>query len=281
MFNNHAYLAPAKINLFLHITSRRADGYHNLQTIFQFLDYCDELKLTVRQDGKITCNSNIDLPTKQNLAFRAAKSLQQATNTDLGVDIQIEKKIPLGGGLGGGSSDAATSLLALNQLWQLNLPTSKLVTLGLKLGADIPIFIEGHAAWAEGVGEILTPVTLDESWYLVIHPGCHVATQAIFATPHLTRNMPAITMLNFLEGQAVNVFEKIVSEHYTQVKQALNWLTQYSPARMTGTGGCIFAKFTCENDAKRVLHQLPSEWQGFVAQSKNVSPAIKTSQIGS
>ena len=273
MANRLIYPAPAKINLFLHITSRRADGYHNLQTIFQFLDYCDELTFSIRQDRQLTCNSGLDLPPEQNLAFRAAKLLQHVTNTHLGVDIQVNKKIPLGGGLGGGSSDAATTLLALNKAWQLNLPKIELAKLGLTLGADVPIFIEGKASWAEGVGEILTPVTLDESWYLVIHPGCHVSTQTIFTTPHLTRNMPAITMLNFLEGHTINVFESIVSERYPEVKRALEWLTQFSPARMTGTGACLFAKFDCESDAKQVLQKLPSEWQGFIAQSKNISPA--------
>ena len=267
-------LAPAKLNLFLHITSRRADGYHNLQTIFQFIDYNDILYFEERDDGQLSCDSNAkNLPPEQDLVLRAAHLLKQYSGTSKGADIKVEKRIPIGGGLGGGSSDAATTLLALNQLWQLQLPLTTLAQLGLKLGADIPVFVQGHAAWAEGVGEHLTPITLEEPWYLVIYPDCQVSTAEIFSAKELTRDMLPITIRDFLAGRSQNVCEKVVCDRYPQVRQALEWLNQYGPARLTGTGASLFARFTNQTQAHAVLAELPSAWHGFVAQGKNVSPA--------
>ncbi len=272
----HSYLAPAKLNLFLHITARRADGYHCLQSIFHFLDYCDVLNFSMRSDGQVHCYSTMEnLPPEQDLTWRAAKLLQQHTHTPLGVDIQVQKKIPVGGGLGGGSSDAATTLLALNQLWKLQLSNTELAQLGLKLGADVPIFLFGHTAWAEGVGEKLTAVDIPETFYLIIHPGCHVSTAEIFSAEDLTRNKQPIIMSSFLEGQSVNVCEPVVCKRYPQVKQALDWLTQYSPARMTGTGSCVFAPFATDMQAQTILAKLPKAWSGFVASGLNKSPAFR------
>ncbi len=266
--------APAKLNLFLHITSRRKDGYHNLQTIFQFLDYSDTLKFKLRLDGQLFCKSTLtDLDPEQDLTLKAARLLKQYSNTALGADIEVEKKIPVGGGLGGGSSDAATALLALNQLWKLNLSLDILAQLGLKLGADIPVFIYGKAAWAEGIGEILTPVDLVEPWYLVIHPGCNISTAEIFNAKNLTRDSFPIIIRDFMAGKSINVFEAVVREHYPQVNEAIEWLNQYSPARLTGTGACLFAKFDDYVQANLIFKQLPKKWQGFIAQGKNISPA--------
>jgi 4-diphosphocytidyl-2-C-methyl-D-erythritol kinase len=206
--------------------------------------------------------------------LRAAKLLKQYSGTPLGIDIQVNKKIPIGGGLGGGSSDAATTLLALNQLWQLQLPLTTLATLGLQLGADVPIFIYGRAAWAEGVGEILTPVTnLAEPWYLIIYPQCQVSTAQIFSAPALTRNHLPVTMTDFQARRCTNVCEPIVRQYYPPVADALDWLNQYGEARLTGTGSCVFAAFSNSIAAQTVLEKLPKQWQAFVAQGKNKSPA--------
>jgi len=274
--NSTPYLAPAKLNLFLHITSRRADGYHNLQTIFQFLDYCDVLYFNTRPDGRLSCqNTAENLPAEQDIVLRAARLLKQSSGTPLGADIFVMKKIPMGGGLGGGSSDAATTLLALNQRWQLQLPSATLAKIGLSLGADVPVFVHGHAAWAEGVGESLTPIDdLEEPWYFVIHPGCHVSTAEIFSAPDLTRDAFSITIGDFIAGHGKNVCEPVVRRRYPQVGQALDWLNQYRPARLTGTGACIFAAFESEAAAHTVFAQLPGEWRGFVAAGKNLSPAL-------
>lgn len=267
--------APAKLNLFLHITSRRKDGYHNLQTIFQFLDYSDTLKFKLRLDGQLFCKSTLtDLDPEQDLTLKAARLLKQYSNTTLGADIEVEKKIPVGGGLGGGSSDAATALLALNQLWKLNLSLDILAQLGLKLGADVPVFIYGKTAWAEGIGEILTPVDLVEPWYLVIHPGCNISTSEIFNAKNLTRDSFPIIIRDFMVGKSINVFEAVVCEHYPQVNEAIEWLNQYSPARLTGTGACLFAKFDDYVQANLIFKQLPKKWQGFVAQGKNISQPL-------
>ncbi|MEN8218325.1 MAG: 4-(cytidine 5'-diphospho)-2-C-methyl-D-erythritol kinase [Pseudomonadota bacterium] len=272
MIKKNHYLAPAKLNLFLHITSQRADGYHNLQTIFQFLDFCDDLYFNVRPDGCLSCQSSV--PPEQDIVLRAARLLKQYTGTSLGADIRVEKKIPIGGGLGGGSSDAATTLLALNQHWQLQLSSDTLAHLGLSLGADVPVFVHGHAAWAEGIGESLKPIELDEPWYLVIHPGCHVSTAEIFSTKDLTRDAKYITIRDFIAGQSSNVCENVVRRRYPQVGQALDWLNQYSPARLTGTGACLFARFESRAQAHAVLAQLPTVWNGFVARGKNNSPGL-------
>ena len=265
--------APAKINLFLHITARRADGYHELQTLFQFLDYCDELWFEVRDDEVIERITEVPgVPPEQDLVVRAAKLLQQYSGCSLGVDIRIDKCLPMGGGLGGGSSDAATTLVALNQLWKLELSLDILAELGLQLGADVPIFIYGRAAWAEGVGEHLTEVEPEQPHYLIVVPGVHVSTAEIFNDSELTRDSASITMRDFLAGESENVCEPVVCKHYPEVGQALKWLSQYSPARMTGTGACIFAGFNTEEEARQVLKKLPKCWQGFTAKGMNSSP---------
>jgi len=270
------FLAPAKLNLFLNITSRRADGYHCLQTIFQFLDYCDILHFNKRSDGNLISHyANAEnFPPEQDLVLRAAHLLKQYSGTRLGANIQVEKKIPLGGGLGGGSSDAATTLLALNKIWQLHLSSVILSELGLKLGADVPVFVQGSAAWAEGIGEILTPIELDEPWYLVVDPGCQVSTAKIFNAKDLTRNSLSVIMDHYFADQTKNVCESVVRRLYPQVGEAMDWLSQYSPTRMTGTGACLFARFDNLASANTVLAKLPGQWRGFVAQGKNISPAL-------
>lgn len=271
--------APAKLNLFLHITGRRADGYHNLQTLFQLLDYGDELTFSPRDDGKICLlNPVAGVADADNLVVRAALALQtlslkKSSAMQQGADIGLVKRIPNGGGLGGGSSDAATTLLALNRLWKLNLPLSQLAAIGLPLGADIPVFIHGQTAWAEGVGEQLTPVELPENWYLVLCPKCHVSTAEIFAHKELTRDTPAITIRAFLGQGGKNNCQPVVENLYPEVKKARQWLDNFSSGQMTGTGACLFAKFDSEAQARAVLAAKPGSWDGFVARGVNLSPA--------
>ena len=266
--------APAKLNLFLHIIGQRPDSYHELQTVFQLLDYGDELQLELTNDGIISLIDNLnDVATIDNLVYRAAAALQQYTNSNYGVTIKLHKKLPAGGGLGGGSSDAATTLLALNKLWQCGLSVSELAAIGLILGADIPVFIHGRTAWAEGIGEKLTPIVLPPKWYLVIHPQIMVSTAAIFSHKNLTRNSQAITLATFLEGQGRNDCESVVRNTYPAVDKALNWLSQYAKPSLTGTGACIFAEFSDKDSAEAVLANLPATWQGFTACGVNTSPA--------
>jgi len=268
-----AWPAPAKINLFLHITSQREDGYHNLQTAFQFLDYSDLLQFQVRQNPTITLLTPLaGVDNDDNLIVRAAKRLQVHTSTQQGVDISIEKRLPMGGGLGGGSSNAATTLVALNQLWQCGLSTAELATLGLSLGADVPVFIHGYAAWAEGVGEKLTAITPREPWYIVIMPDCHVSTAEVFSSQELTRDCEPITIPRFLSGEGRNICEDVVIKDYPAVSQALDWLNHYGESRMSGTGACIFAGFNRREQAQKVVESLPDNWQGFVAKGCNRSP---------
>ncbi len=267
--------APAKLNLFLHITGRRDDGYHLLQSVFQFLDYGDELFFNLREDGEIQrLNALPGVPAEQDLVVRAARLLQLETGTSLGADIRVDKKLPMGGGLGGGSSDAATTLVALNQLWALGLDVKRLAELGLALGADVPVFVRGQAAWAEGVGETLTPVTLEEPWFVVIIPPVSVSTAEVFGDSQLTRDCPPITIRDFLSGRGTNVCEPVVRGHYPQVAEALNWLSPFAPARMTGTGACVFAAFGNESQARDVVSQLPEGWNGFFAKGRNRSPLL-------
>lgn len=271
--------APAKLNLFLHITGRRADGYHELQTLFQLLDYGDELTFNSRSDSKIHLLTPMaGVANADNLVMRAALALQRHARQKSGVmhpgaDISLVKRIPAGGGLGGGSSDAATTLLALNRLWKLGLSLSQLAAIGLPLGADIPVFIYGQTAWAEGIGERLTAVELAETWYLVLHPKCHVSTAEIFADKELTRDTPAITIRAFLGQGGKNSCQPVVEKHYPEVKKARQWLDNFSSASMTGTGACVFAKFDSEALARAVLAAKPGSWDGFVARGVNLSPA--------
>ncbi|MCF6190945.1 MAG: 4-(cytidine 5'-diphospho)-2-C-methyl-D-erythritol kinase [Cocleimonas sp.] len=269
--------APAKLNLFLHITGRRDDGYHLLQTVFQFLDYSDNIQLSLRNDGVIQRVKGLEhIPPESDLCVRAAKLLQAFTQSSLGVDLSIEKKLPIGGGIGGGSSDAATVLQGLNKLWSCGLSDDELAELGLQLGADVPVFIRGFSAWAEGVGEQLTPIALDEKWFLVIQPKISVSTAEIFIDKALTRDCEALKIARFLKGESleklINVFEPVVRNIYPEIAQALDWLSQFSPSRLTGTGACLFASFESEEKAKQVLDQLPKKWQGFVAKGLNESP---------
>lgn len=269
--------APAKLNLMLHITGQREDGYHNLQTLFQFIDICDELDFRVRQDNQLTLEPAIDgVAFEDNLIIKAARALQARSNRSLGADIRLNKTLPMGGGLGGGSSDAATTLLALNHLWQLQLSFDELAEIGLTLGADVPVFVRGQAAFAEGVGEILTPTPeLDEPWYLVVAPQVHVNTGKIFSNKCLTRDTDPISIRTALRREGNNDCQAVVSTLYPEVGKALNLLNNFSPAKLTGTGACIFSSFGSEAEAIRVSDQLPAEYVSFVAKGVNTSPAHK------
>ncbi len=267
------WLAPAKLNLFLHITGRRADGYHTLQTVFQFLDIADRIRLQITSGGvirRITPLENV--APDQDLSVRAARLLQAEAGVTQGVDIAIEKCLPMGGGLGGGSSDAATLLVALNRLWNIGFSEDRLAELGLRLGADVPVFVYGRAAWAEGVGEQLTPITPPEPWYLVLVPPVTVSTAEIFSAPELTRHTPPIRIPDFLSGAGGNDCEAVVRKRYPVVGQFLDWLSQFGQARLTGTGACVFVAFPAREAAQHALQQLPDGWRGFVAQGCNRSP---------
>jgi 4-diphosphocytidyl-2-C-methyl-D-erythritol kinase len=267
--------APAKLNLFLHVIGRRTDGYHLLQTVFQFLDYSDQIGFTVRSDGRLVRHCNYsDINPDDDLTIRAARALQTETGCALGVEITVVKQLPMGGGLGGGSSNAATTLIALNQIWSLELSIERLAGIGLSLGADVPVFVRGHAAWAEGIGELLTEIEPVEYWYLVINPGCHVPTAGIFGAPDLTRNTPAITIRDFLKSGGHNDCEPVVRRLYPEVAAVLDWLGQYAGARLTGTGACVFAGFNSKEQAEKIKTSLPSKWQGFVARGLNHSPLL-------
>ena len=266
--------APAKLNLFLHITGQRPDGYHLLQTVFQLVDLADTLHFTLRRDGQIRRTTAIpDIEEKTDLAVRAACLLQaetwRKTGKKPGVDIAIEKRLPAGGGLGGGSSDAATTLMALNHLWQTGLNQAELMDLGLRLGADVPFFIFGCNAFAEGIGETLTPVETPNSWFVVIHPGISVPTSTIFASEELTRNTEKIKITDFLRYPAENSLfgkndlQSVAEKRYPPVAQAIEWLGRQANARMTGSGACVFAQVTSEEQADRILQHLPGSWKGW------------------
>ncbi len=265
--------APAKLNLFLHVTGRRADGYHDLQTVFQLIDLCDAIAISVREDGRIERpDGPVGVDPESDLTVRAARALQKASGSPLGATLRVQKRIPMGGGLGGGSSDAATVLLALNDVWRCGLSIDALAKLGLPLGADVPVFVRGSSAWGEGVGENLQPIDLPETWYVVIHPGVHVGTKDVFQSPELTRNSPIITMRAFQESGGRNDCEPVVRERFPAVAQALDWLAQFAPARLTGTGSCIFAPCASAIDAERIAARVPERWTSYVARGLNVSP---------
>ncbi|MCU9949277.1 4-(cytidine 5'-diphospho)-2-C-methyl-D-erythritol kinase [Pseudomonas sp. PDM13] len=264
--------APAKLNLMLHILGRRADGYHELQTLFQFLEHGDELGFTLRQDGEIHLRTEVPgVPHDSNLIVRAARRLQQESGTALGADIWLDKRLPMGGGIGGGSSDAATTLLALDHLWQTHLGEDRLAELGLALGADVPVFVRGRAAFAEGVGERLQPVTLPEPWFLVAVPQVFVSTAEVFTDPELTRNTPPINLRSLLEGGGRNDCQPVVEKRYPDVRNALILLNNFTAARLTGTGACVFGSFPNKDDADKVARQLPATLPNFVARGSNVS----------
>ena len=267
--------APAKLNLFLHIVGRRPDGYHCLQTVFQFVDLCDRLYFRVRRDGRIRRLDPLPgVAPEDDLTVRAARLLQAAGACALGADIRLEKRLPMGGGLGGGSSDAATTLHALNRLWRLNLAVDELQALAVRLGADVPVFVHGEAVWAEGVGERFRPLRLPEPWYVIVAPGCHVSTAEVFQAPELTRDCQVLTIDGFLSGRGGNVFEPVVRRRYPEVGRALDWLGEYGPARLSGTGACVFAAFEAEARAREVAERVPPPWQGFVARGMNRSPLL-------
>ncbi|ECV3318051.1 4-(cytidine 5'-diphospho)-2-C-methyl-D-erythritol kinase [Salmonella enterica subsp. enterica serovar Kentucky] len=271
--------SPAKLNLFLYITGQRADGYHTLQTLFQFLDYGDTLHIEPRRDGEIHLLTPVNgVENEDNLIVRAAQLLMKIASESgrlpagSGADISIEKRLPMGGGLGGGSSNAATVLVALNHLWQCGLSIDELATLGLTLGADVPVFVRGHAAFAEGVGEILTPVNPPEKWYLVAHPGVSIPTPVIFKDPQLPRNTPKRSIDTLLKCEFSNDCEVIARKRFREVDAALSWLLEYAPSRLTGTGACVFAEFDTESYARQVLEQAPEWLNAFVAKGVNLSP---------
>ena len=267
------YPAPAKLNLFLHVVGRRADGYHLLQTAFRFVDHGDSLYFAPRDDGEIVLvNPLPGVPPESDLTVRAARLLQTETGCRQGAEIRVEKRLPMGGGLGGGSADAATVLLALNHLWQLGLSRQRLQEIGLTLGADVPVFVRGHAAFAEGVGEILTPVDPPEKWYLIVHPGVSIPTPVIFKDPDLKRNTPVRSIKTLLNCEFSNDCEDIARKRFREVDAVLSWLLEYAPSRLTGTGACVFAEFDTESEARQVLEQAPEWLNGFVAKGVNLSP---------
>lgn len=269
--------SPAKLNLFLYITGQRANGYHDLQTLFQFIDYGDRLAFTRRDDDIIRLSPSIaGVPDEQNLIVRAARLLQSHAGTQFGVDITLDKRLPMGGGLGGGSSNAATTLVALNVLWNCGLSDTQLAEMGLTLGADVPVFVMGHAAFAEGIGEVLLPVSPEEKWYLVAHPGVNIPTPAIFGDPELIRNTEKRSIDALLHSTYSNDCEPIARKRFYEVEQLVSWLLEYAPSRLTGTGACVFAEFDTEESAQEVLSKAPAWINGFVARGVNVSPLHKT-----
>jgi len=269
--------APAKLNLFLHITGRRSDGYHDLQTLFQLIDLADELHIEVRADGVIERPAGAaGVAPEADLVVRAARALQQASGTDRGATLRVIKRIPMGGGLGGGSSDAATALVALNRLWECGFSEDELAGIGVNLGADVPVFVRGRSAWAEGRGERLTPLDLPASCFALVHPQVHVPTAALFQAPELTRNSPPITMGGFLQSGGRNDFEPVVRTRYPEVARALDWLGHFAPARLTGTGSCIFAPCASLNEAQDIVTRVPAQWRAMAVRGMNVSPLLTT-----
>lgn len=266
--------APAKLNLFLHIVGRRADGYHLLQTVFQLLDWGDELGLRVRADGVIACAEPVaGVADEANLALRAARLLQRASGTALGADVVIDKRIPFGGGLGGGSSDAATALVALNELWDCGFDTEHLAALGLELGADVPVFVHGRSAWAEGIGEVLTPLDLPERWYVVVDPGVAVSTAALFSDANLTRNAAQMTIPRFISGAVTqNVFEPVARDRYPRVAHALDWLGRHAAARLSGSGGCVFVPVPTRAAGEMLVEECPDDLRAWLVRGVVHSP---------
>lgn len=273
MSNQIQLISPAKLNLFLHVNGRLDNGYHELQTLFQFLDYGDKITLTLNDDKSINLLTPVEgVPNEENLIVKAANILLSQNNTTHGIDITIDKILPMGGGLGGGSSNAATILLALNQMWKINLPLEELAQHGLSLGADVPIFVRGFAAFAEGVGEKLQVADPVECWYLVSKPDCHISTQEVFQHPDLPRNTPKISIENLDTEHRQNDCEIVVTKRYPEVAKLLATLIEYAPSRMTGTGACIFTRCTTEQEACDIQAQLPQHIDSFVAKGVNRSP---------
>ncbi|HZR02715.1 MAG TPA: 4-(cytidine 5'-diphospho)-2-C-methyl-D-erythritol kinase [Burkholderiales bacterium] len=267
--------APAKLNLFLQVIGRRPDGYHELQTLFRFLDLADILTFTLRSDGLLRRARDVEgVPLEQDLTLRAARLLQRSARTHWGADIALDKRLPIGGGLGGGSSDAATTLIALNRLWGLDWARDRLQEIALELGADVPVFVFGRSAFAEGVGERLQPVVLPPAWYVVLIPPAAVSTARVFADPELTRNSDPIKIRGFSAGPGRNDLEAVTCRLFPQVARHLEWLRRFGAAAMTGSGGCVFAAFESEAQAQDVLGQLPSDMAGFSARGVDRHPLL-------
>jgi len=265
--------APAKLNLMLRITGRRSDGYHLLQTVFQILDICDWITFHPVSDGAISLLNPIPgVPEQDDLTVRAATLLRDSAGCQAGVKIEIEKNLPMGGGLGGGSSDAATTLVVLNYLWGLGFSKQELMDLGLKLGADVPVFVFGHSAWAEGVGEDLQPIALPEDYFVIIKPDCHVNTKEIFCSDGLTRDSKSIKMSDFLAGEVGNDCTQVVCKSYSQVNAAIDALSCFGNARLTGTGACVFAQFSSLKEAEAAFEAVRNDWSAFLAKGFNKSP---------
>lgn len=269
-----AWPAPAKLNLFLHVVGRRADGYHLLQTVFQIIDLCDTVTLAAREDGVI---ERIDplpgLDPEDDLCVRAARALQRQTGCRLGVAIGLRKRIPIGGGLGGGSSDAATVLVALNEIWETALNVDELARIGAELGADVPVFVHGRSAWAEGIGDQVQPIDLEVRWYVLLVPGVHVATPQVFASPELTRDTPLTTIARFVSGCPTrNDLEPVVRARHREVDLALRWLSSHAPGRMSGSGSCVFAALADEAEARRIADACPEQWRALVVRGLAQSP---------
>ena len=270
---SQAFPAPAKLNLFLHVVGRRDDGYHLLQSVFRLIDRTDTVHLELRDDGVVERLGDVPgVPEAQDLTVRAARLLQTRAPAGAGVNIRLEKNLPMGGGLGGGSSDAATVLLALNRLWGVNLSRAALQALALQLGADVPVFVFGRPAFAEGVGEILHPVAVPPAWYVVLTPPVHVPTASVFAAPELTRDTPPLKIAPFSAGMGHNDLEPVVVKRHPEVARHLAWLARFGEARMTGSGACVFASFDTEDAAHDVLRLLPESTRGFVAQGLDRHP---------
>lgn len=268
--------APAKLNLFLHIIGRRADGYHLLQSVFQLIDAHDTVWLRPDESGEIVRLDPLPaVPAESDLIWRAAKLLQDHTGCRRGVALKLDKRLPMGGGVGGGSSDAATVLLALNRLWQLDLPRAELMGLGLKLGADVPFFLFGRNAFVEGIGEIMTPIETGERWFAVLHPQVHVPTPAIFRDPGLTRNTPPIKVRDLATAATRNDLEPVACRQHPLIAESIAWLNRFAPARMTGSGSCVFARFASQDETTRVISRLPDFWHGFTASAMNQHPLLE------
>lgn len=277
--------APAKLNLMLHIVGQRPDGYHNLQTLFQILDFGDTLSLENQPGLDITLNcSTAELTTPDNLVIKAARALQASSNTDQGARLYLDKRLPLGGGVGGGSSDCATALLGLNRLWSLNFSLNQLTQIGRSLGADVPLFVRGQSAWAEGIGDRLTPVNLPEHWFVVVHPGIHVSTAELFHHPQLTRHTPVSTIRSALGGAGRNDFEHVARALYPEIDHAFGQLAQFrtahsGPVRLSGSGACIFLKTESDMTAQHILNRIQQQnpnYSGFIAKGLNQSPLQRT-----
>jgi 4-diphosphocytidyl-2-C-methyl-D-erythritol kinase len=267
------YPAPAKLNLFLHVVGRRSDGYHLLQTAFRLIECCDWLRFSPRADAQVKLARPLPgVAEDDELTVRAARLLQEAAGSKQGVDIEIEKNIPVGGGLGGGSSDCATTLAVLNRLWKLDLPEARLAEMALSLGADVPFFLFGGNAFAEGIGERLTPLDLPDRWYVVLAPPVKVSTREIFAAPELTRNSKTIKISSFSAGFGRNDLEPVVCRRHAEVAAHLAWLKQFGDARISGSGACVFTEFTTEREARSVLSRMPAEMRGFAVRGLDRHP---------